>query len=298
MHNMDRKSEHPVTPSENPPESLTLLWDLHNERPVDPGLWNRAVGLAQWEELHNRGLQRYHDVPLNAFLELAEKAKTTSSSIDRYRLLTKPSPNGALWFDILYGLTSPEVINTIGYYINQAHWPIGLDLGTGTGILARKITRHCSRVIAFDQSEQLLKIAKYRHELAKGGKFKISEVAGDIMRLPLSNDYVDLAVSSGLTSWLNAQELDGFVRELKRVLMPGGFYVSAAPTKPPNDALDAKTLLADMIVDVVNGSHQKRHEDIVDFQTYGKIFTQHGFNPYLRVYPQYSAAVTCFRKPG
>lgn len=305
---MDGQTEQ-LTPTDHStgPDTLETLWNLHNERPVASELWNRVVARAKWEETSGQGAHQYDDIPLEAFLRLADEARSSPSSIQRYRLLTKPSPNGALWFDTLYGLTAPEVINTVRYYISQVRWMRGLDLGTGTGILARTITRHCSEVIALDQSEMLLRVAKQRHHLVKGGKFKIHEVTADVMHLPLPDQSADLAVSSGLTSWLRPQELDDFVGELKRVLTPGGFYVSALPVSSPGDVFDrlhrsgrmnAKLILADMIVDVINGSHQKKPEETVDLRQFINTFQHHEFAPFVNHFPQYGAAVTSFQKPG
>lgn len=94
-----------------------------------------------------------------------------------------------------------------------------VDLCTGTADVALAAAPGCGRVVGVDFSHEMLRLglAKVR---ARGRTDRITLARGDAMRLPLGAASADAAVISfGIR---NVQEPEVAVRELARVLRPGG----------------------------------------------------------------------------
>lgn len=293
-----------VPSNEDISDQYRRLWEAHNERPVQPELWAKVIALAQKEEatpVAKRGA--YGDMPLSSLLKLHSDIGQAKSPTDSYSLLARPSPAGDIWFDRLLGLSAPEVIAAVKKHIDRYDkWQTGLDLGTGTGLLARAIATNCQRVVTMDQNRLLLQIAKLRNSSDPG----ISHAQADVMNLPLDTNSIDLAVSSGLTGSFTPLELGMFSHEVFRVLKAGGHYIQAYPMPPGKDQLhvlerrslaNAKGILADMIVDIVNDTSQKRPDQLVDFRGFLDAFTSQGFSTNHKVFPEFGAVVFDFTKP-
>jgi ubiquinone/menaquinone biosynthesis C-methylase UbiE len=88
-----------------------------------------------------------------------------------------------------------------------------LDAGSGTGRLARILADYGHDVTAVDASPPMLRRAKEKRVPARC-------IVGDLRRLPLKNDSVDLAgCALALT---HVEELSVPIAELARVVRPGG----------------------------------------------------------------------------
>lgn len=105
-----------------------------------------------------------------------------------------------------------------------------LDLGTGTGRLARLLSPHVRSVMAFDLSQHMLEVARDR--LQGGGSHNWLIAAAEHRYLPLPNTSADLIVSgwsvSYLTVWHAGRgrvQADAWFAEARRVLRPGGRIV-------------------------------------------------------------------------
>ena len=105
-----------------------------------------------------------------------------------------------------------------------------LDLGAGTGRLARLLAPHVTHVRAFDESEEMLRICRDR--LSASGLSNWSVDVADHRRLPVEDASADLVVSgwsvSYLASWGNETwraNLEEWLAEMNRVLRPGSFIV-------------------------------------------------------------------------
>ncbi len=97
-----------------------------------------------------------------------------------------------------------------------------LDLGCGTGRHSLWLAAAGANVTALDFSEGMLAEAR-----AKPGAAAIHFLAHDLhTRLPLADASFDLVVSGLVLEHL--RELDGFFREARRVLKPGGRAVVSA----------------------------------------------------------------------
>jgi ubiquinone/menaquinone biosynthesis C-methylase UbiE len=91
-----------------------------------------------------------------------------------------------------------------------------LEVGGGEGELAVRIVNELgAQLVGIDQSERMVEIQR-----SKG----IDARVGNVERLPASDGEFDVAVAA----WMlyHAQELDGALAELARVLRPGGHLVA------------------------------------------------------------------------
>ncbi len=101
-----------------------------------------------------------------------------------------------------------------------------LDLCCGTGDIARRWQQRLGpggEVVAVDFSTGMLRIA--RHRLGQGtGLARASVLGGDAMQLPFPDASFDaVSVGYGLR---NVTDLEGCLREIHRVLRPGGTLAS------------------------------------------------------------------------
>jgi ubiquinone/menaquinone biosynthesis C-methylase UbiE len=90
-----------------------------------------------------------------------------------------------------------------------------LDLGTGTGILARALATTAGRVIGVDLSPAMLRVATRQ---AHGSHLNVHFVAADLHRLPVRRGAAQLIVSS---FGLNASTPKLALRSVAKALRPG-----------------------------------------------------------------------------
>ena len=107
---------------------------------------------------------------------------------------------------------------------------LALDLGAGTGRLAGLLALHVSRVRAFDISEEMLRVC--REKFIASGLTNWQVDVADHRKLPVEDHSANLAVSGWSLSYLAVwnpetwrTELEAWMTEMKRVLMPGSFIV-------------------------------------------------------------------------
>jgi SAM-dependent methyltransferase len=102
---------------------------------------------------------------------------------------------------------------------SQVHGEV-LDLACGTGYGSRLLA-HSARVIGVDRDEQSVQKARSR----VSGAFLVAEVPP----IPLASDAFDFVISFETVEHIS-DEL-GFVREIARVLRPGGTLLISSPNK-------------------------------------------------------------------
>lgn len=105
-----------------------------------------------------------------------------------------------------------------------------LDLATGTGDLAFAVRRMypSSRVMGFDFSEGILRVGeRKRQQRGDGG---VAYGAGDALRLPFPDRSFDACINGFLLR--NAVDLPLCLREMRRVVRPGGRVVCMEITHP------------------------------------------------------------------
>jgi demethylmenaquinone methyltransferase/2-methoxy-6-polyprenyl-1,4-benzoquinol methylase len=107
-----------------------------------------------------------------------------------------------------------------------------LDVGCGTGDLTLIVARRLGdsgRVVGLDLTPEMLIVAREK-VAASGLGSRIELVQGNALELPFPDASFD-AVTAGF-SLRNMADLDGALREMHRVLRPGGFCLSLDVSKP------------------------------------------------------------------
>jgi ubiquinone/menaquinone biosynthesis C-methylase UbiE len=95
-----------------------------------------------------------------------------------------------------------------------------LDIGIGTGNLARLFLPYGLEVIGIDPSPEMMKVCRLKHP-------EIPVMPGDFLDIPLPSQSTDLIVSSYAFHHLTAEEKAEAAQVMKRVLRPGGRIVIA-----------------------------------------------------------------------
>jgi demethylmenaquinone methyltransferase/2-methoxy-6-polyprenyl-1,4-benzoquinol methylase len=106
-----------------------------------------------------------------------------------------------------------------------------LDVCCGTGDIALALARAGAAVVGFDFSEPMLSVARRRvasHPVAGEGTIEFRQ--GDALNLPFSDGAFDIVtIGYGLR---NLADFDRGMRELTRVLAPGGRWLALEFGKP------------------------------------------------------------------
>lgn len=97
-----------------------------------------------------------------------------------------------------------------------------LDAGTGTGRFAIYLAKMGKRVVAFDQSAEMLEVAK-KNSREQGVSHMIEFVRGDIESLPFDEKRFDAIVSIHVLVHFESDEK--IISEFARVIKPGGTIV-------------------------------------------------------------------------
>lgn len=103
-----------------------------------------------------------------------------------------------------------------------------LDLGTGTGALLRELALHADRpaeAIGVDASREMLARVG---PLPPGWRLLHADAAD----LPFPDGRFDVAAAAYLLHILDEEALNRALREVQRVLVPGGRLVTVTPTAP------------------------------------------------------------------
>jgi len=95
------------------------------------------------------------------------------------------------------------------------------DIGCGTGFMARALSARARKVILIDHSPAMLERA--RTELGSGNGAELDFRTGELDNLPLQNGEVDAAFVN--LALHHVPDLKGTLRELRRVVRPGGSLI-------------------------------------------------------------------------
>ena len=115
-----------------------------------------------------------------------------------------------------------------------------LDLACGTGDIAFEVASCGASVVGLDITHRMLQLARLRAggASARQASARIPAfVTADMCALPFGDDAFDLVTTGyGLR---NVPDLDAAVREIRRVLRPGGVLVSLDFNRPSNSLVRA-----------------------------------------------------------
>jgi SAM-dependent methyltransferase len=104
-----------------------------------------------------------------------------------------------------------------------SHHPFVLDLGCGTGEGTSRIYAEGMTVIATDLSPEMVRTAVRRFPVLRG-------CVADATGLPFESERFDIVQSLGVLEYIGPYERA--VRELRRILKPGGTLVISIPNRP------------------------------------------------------------------
>ncbi|HVC20029.1 MAG TPA: ubiquinone/menaquinone biosynthesis methyltransferase [Vicinamibacterales bacterium] len=106
-----------------------------------------------------------------------------------------------------------------------------LDLACGTGDLTFDLAARGARAIGLDITPRMIELARRKPAAGRGAAFLV----GDMMALPFADASCDLVTTGyGLR---NVPDLDGALDEIRRVLRPGGRFLSLDFDRPPGRVL-------------------------------------------------------------
>ena len=92
------------------------------------------------------------------------------------------------------------------------------DVGTGTGFVAAGVASRAGRVVAVDNSQAMLDVA--RANLSALGLTNVELVEGEVTALPLASGSVDAAFANMVMH--HAEEPAAVLEEMARLVKPGG----------------------------------------------------------------------------
>lgn len=111
-----------------------------------------------------------------------------------------------------------------------------LDIATGAGHTARMIAPHVAHVVISDLTPQMLDTA--RAEMQSAGVHNVSYRLADAEELPFPTDTFDLVTCRIAPHHFS--DCNRFVKEVSRVLRPGGIFLLIDSTVPEEDELDQR----------------------------------------------------------
>ncbi len=111
---------------------------------------------------------------------------------------------------------------------------VALDLACGTGDLTFPLAHEGARVVGLDITPHMIELAR-----AKTGP-RVSFLVGDMMALPFA-DATFALVTTGY-GIRNVPDISGALREIHRVLAPGGRFLSLDFDRPENAVIRAAYL--------------------------------------------------------
>lgn|GEM_PF-3191843 len=107
-----------------------------------------------------------------------------------------------------------------------------LDAGCGTGFGAYILAQNAGSVLALDRQTSVISAAQKRY-----GHPHLSFLTADALNTPLPDQAIDLAVSIEILEHISAEYSVRFLRQLHRVLAPGGRLIISTPNRDVYDTI-------------------------------------------------------------
>lgn len=101
---------------------------------------------------------------------------------------------------------------------------VALDFGTGSGDFANLLSKYFKKVVAFDSSDAVIKVAKQRYKKAKNIRFFHEN---NIEKIGISNSTVDIILSvTVLDHIMSDSELVKVLKHLREILRENGIIIA------------------------------------------------------------------------
>ncbi|RWS12278.1 putative methyltransferase-like protein [Dinothrombium tinctorium] len=132
-------------------------------------------------------------------------------------------------------------------------WQLAVDVGTGTGQVARSLQPYFNKIIGFDSSEAQL------NEAIKSNSFSnIEYKLSAAESLPISDNSVDLLTACQCMHWF---DIPVFFKEVQRVLKANGVFAAIARGRQKMYSLDREELTEMTINDNLRKSLKPYSQD-------------------------------------
>ena len=145
---------------------------------------------------------------------------------------------GYEWFDHVASLGNdllwrPRALWDLDRFRSGGPVRWALDIGCGTGELARLVTRHYrgARVVGADFTRAMLETAA-RVSDGRPERPRVDFAQATAIRLPFPDGVFDLVTNAFVAR--NLSDLGAAFREVRRVLRPGGVFLTLEITEPPS----------------------------------------------------------------
>ncbi|MGH7772395.1 MAG: methyltransferase domain-containing protein [Candidatus Binatia bacterium] len=131
---------------------------------------------------------------------------------------------------------SPRRRRRISVYkavVGQGHGQI-LELGCGSGDLTYALADHANKIVGIDialENLELAKMRRHRRPIAKDQAPKITFIQMSAVNLGFTSETFDYAVSTSMIEHLHPDDVQPHLREVWRVLKPGGRYLVWCPNR-------------------------------------------------------------------
>ncbi len=166
---------------------------------------------------------------------------TNLTGVERARYVQQMFSRIAPHYDLMNRvMTAGQDIRWRTAVIALADLPVGgwlLDLGAGTGDLAREALRHqpSGQAVAADFTLEMMRVGQEHSQRQPSPAGRLVWSAADATRLPFPEQTFEAVVSGFLLR--NVIDVRGCLAEQYRVLKPGGRLVALDTTPPPRTPL-------------------------------------------------------------
>lgn len=132
-------------------------------------------------------------------------------------------PSYSHWNPIIRWLMLKRLTTVMGF-CGTRKYPTSMDLGTGTGVMLPFLSSVSERVFALDR---MVEVARIRKEQTHLDNVTVVEMSG--VSLPFDDNAVDLALALDVLEHFDS--LDEIIKELWRVIKPGGLLIVSGPSE-------------------------------------------------------------------